>query len=102
MSEWVGGSVADVKQPQAVLPTKHLTLTLLPASPRSIFRLFLFRRHQRLMALLGRERGGRQWRLTELNGLKFFKSQGGKQKKRHPAQEKGINVKSHSTPLRAS
>ena len=40
MSVWVGGSVADVKQPQAVLPTKNLTLTLLPASPRPIFRPF--------------------------------------------------------------
>ena len=37
---WVGGSVADVKQPQAVLPTKNLTLALLPASPRPIFRPF--------------------------------------------------------------
>ena len=40
MSVWVGGSVADVEQPQAVLPTKNLTLTLLPASPRPIFRPF--------------------------------------------------------------
>ena len=40
MSVWVGGSVADVKQPQAVLPTKNLTLTLLPVSPRPIFRPF--------------------------------------------------------------
>ena len=40
MSVWVGGSVADVKQPQAVLPAKSLTLTLLPASPRPIFRHF--------------------------------------------------------------
>ena len=41
MSVWVGGSVADVKQNQAVLPTKNLTLTLLPASPRPIFRPFV-------------------------------------------------------------
>ena len=40
MSVWVGGSVADVKQPQAVLPIKNLTLTLLPASHRPIFRIF--------------------------------------------------------------
>ena len=40
MIVWVGGSVADVKQPQAVLPTKNLTQTLLPASPRPIFRPF--------------------------------------------------------------
>ena len=40
MSVWVGGSVTDVKQPQAVLPTKNLTLTLLPASSRPIFRPF--------------------------------------------------------------
>ena len=40
MSVWVGGIVADVKQPQAVLPTKNLTLILLPASPRPIFRPF--------------------------------------------------------------
>ena len=37
---WAGGSVADVKQPQAVLPTKNLTLTLVPASPRPTFRPF--------------------------------------------------------------
>ena len=42
MSVWVGGSVADVKQPQAVLPTKNLTLTLLTASPRLIFRPFFW------------------------------------------------------------
>ena len=36
----VGGSAADVKQPQAVLPTKHLTLTLLPVSPGHVFRPF--------------------------------------------------------------
>ena len=65
MSVWVGGSVADVKQPQAVLPIKYLTLTLLPASPSSIFIPFC----SRLMALSDRKRGGRQWRLTELNGL---------------------------------
>ena len=29
-----------VKQPQAVLPTENLTLTLLPATPRTIFRPF--------------------------------------------------------------
>ena len=40
MSVWIGGSVADVKQPQAVLPTKNLALTLLPASPRPVFRPF--------------------------------------------------------------
>ena len=40
MSVWVGGSVGNVKQPQAVLPTKNLTLTLLPASPRPISRPF--------------------------------------------------------------
>ena len=37
---WLGGSVANVKPPQAVLPTKNLTPTLLPASPRPIFRHF--------------------------------------------------------------
>ena len=37
VSVWVGGSVTTVKLPQAVLPTKNLTLTLLPASPRPIF-----------------------------------------------------------------
>ena len=40
VSVWVGGSVADVKQPQAVLPTKKITLTLLLASTRPIFRPF--------------------------------------------------------------
>ena len=40
MSVWVGRSVADVKQPRAVMPTKNLTLTMLPASPRPIFRPF--------------------------------------------------------------
>ena len=40
VSVWVGGSVAAVKPPQAVLPAKKITLTLLPASPRPIFRLF--------------------------------------------------------------
>ena len=40
MSVWVGGSVADVKAAQAVLPTKKITLTLLAASPRPIFRPF--------------------------------------------------------------
>ena len=39
---WVGGSVAAVKPPQAVLPAKKITLTLPPASSRSIFRLFFF------------------------------------------------------------
>ena len=36
----VGRSVAAVKQPQAVLPAKKIKLTLIPASPRPIFRLF--------------------------------------------------------------
>ena len=40
VSVWVGGSVANVKQPQAVLPAKNLTLTLLVASPRPILRPF--------------------------------------------------------------
>ena len=40
MTVWVGGSVTNVKQPQAVLPTKNLTLTLLPASAKPIFRPF--------------------------------------------------------------
>ena len=40
MSVWVGESVAHVKQPQAVLPTKNLILALLPTSPRLIFRPF--------------------------------------------------------------
>ena len=40
MSVWVGGCVADIKQLQAVLPTKKIILTLLPASPRPIFRSF--------------------------------------------------------------
>ena len=40
MSVWVGGSVAEVKQPQTVLPTKNFVLTLLPATPRPIFRPF--------------------------------------------------------------
>ena len=41
LSECMGrGSAADVKQPQAVLPIENFTLTLLPASPRPIFRLF--------------------------------------------------------------
>ena len=38
---WVGGSVATVKPPQAVLPAEKIVLTLLPASPRPIFRLFV-------------------------------------------------------------
>ena len=39
---WVGGSVAAVKLPQAVLPAKKMMLTLLlPASPRPVFRLFV-------------------------------------------------------------
>ena len=63
---WVGGSVANVKPPQAVLPTKNLTLTLLPASPTG---LFLDLSVQTPLASYGRKRGGRQWRLTELNGL---------------------------------
>ena len=42
MSIWVGGSVADVKLPQAVLPTKTTTLTLLPASPWPTVFLDLF------------------------------------------------------------
>ena len=33
-------NLADVKQPQAVLPTKNLILTLLPVSLRPIFRPF--------------------------------------------------------------
>ena len=37
MSIWVGGNVVVVKKPQAVLPTKNLTLSLLPASPRPSF-----------------------------------------------------------------
>ena len=37
---WVGHNVAAVKQPQAVLPIKKIMLTMLPASPRPIFRLF--------------------------------------------------------------
>ena len=41
MSVWVGGSVADGKPPQAVSPTKNLTLTSLPASPRPILDLFV-------------------------------------------------------------
>ena len=67
---WVGGSVAAVKLPQAMLPAKKITLTLLSASPRPIFRL-LFGRHCRLMALLGRKRGGRQWRLVALRALRI-------------------------------
>ena len=63
--------MVDVKQLQALLLTKDLTLTLLPASPRPNFRLFLFGRHRRLMALSNRRRGGCQWHLTELNGLLF-------------------------------
>ena len=37
---WIGGSVAAVKQPQAVMPAKKIMLTLFPTSPRPIFRLF--------------------------------------------------------------
>ena len=41
LSECMGkGSAADVRQPETVLPTKNLTLTLIPASPRPIFRPF--------------------------------------------------------------
>ena len=70
MSVWVGGSVADVKQPQAVLPTKKSHFDLVTSLSQAYFKAFLFGRHWRLMALLSRERGGRQWRLTELNGLR--------------------------------
>ena len=66
---WVGGSVAAVEPPQAVLPAKKITLTLLPASPRPTLRLFLLGRHCRLMALSGRKRGGRQWRLVAARGF---------------------------------
>ena len=68
VSVWVGGSVANVKQPQAVLPTKNPALTLLPASPRPIFRPFC---SEPLASdvTIGQRRGGLQWRLTELNEL---------------------------------
>ena len=36
---------------------------------QAYFLAFLCRRHWRVMALSDRRRGGRQWRLTELNGL---------------------------------
>ena len=57
---WVGGSVAAVKQPQAVLP----------ASTRPIFRL-LNGRNCRLMVLSGSKRRGRHWRLVALRELRI-------------------------------
>ena len=79
---------AGVKQPQAVLPTKNLTLTLLPASPRPILKpifrpfcsdakglflsLFLDLFIQKPLAsygATGQKESGCQWRLTELNRL---------------------------------
>ena len=38
---WVGESVADVKQPQAVLPTKNLTLTCYQPLPGLVLDLFV-------------------------------------------------------------
>ena len=42
MSVWVGRSVADVKQPQAVLPTKNLTLTFNQPLPGLSLDLFVW------------------------------------------------------------
>ena len=73
MSVWVGGSVADVKQPQAVLPTKNLTLALLPASPRPIFRPFC----SDAIGIVWRCRTEEEVDangISELNGLILFRS----------------------------
>ena len=70
MSVWVGRSVADVKQPQPVLPTKNLTL--LPASPRPVYRPLCSGAMGRLTALPDRRRDGHQWCFTELNVYDSF------------------------------
>ena len=63
MSVWVGGSAADVKQPQAVFANKK------SHSDQAYFRPFCSDAIDSLMAISGRDRGGRQWRLMALNGL---------------------------------
>ena len=70
VSVWVGGSVANVKQRQVVLPTKKSHSDLVTRLSQAYFETFLFGCHWCHMALLGRRRGGCQWRLTELNGLR--------------------------------
>ena len=50
-----------------MLPTKNLSYLV-----TSLSQAYLFRRHWRLMALSCRKRGGRQWCLTELNGLSSY------------------------------
>ena len=65
MSVWVGGSVANVKHPLAVLPTENITLTFLTASPRPIFRPYCSDDIDILWRY--RAESERQWRLTELN-----------------------------------
>ena len=57
VSVWVGLSVADLRQLQVVLPTKNLTLTLLPVSPRPIFRSFC----SDTIGILWRYRAEREW-----------------------------------------
>ena len=69
MRVWVGGSAGDVKQLQAVLPTKNLTLTLFQPLPGLFLDLFV----QTLLASYGSFGQRQRWTPIASYGAEWVK-----------------------------